>query len=115
MVSRRKKRQAERRSQRSAPGVVRVNVSELAPYNSYGVPTFLQRGYYEDVPFTCKGCGVAQLWTAWQQKWWYEVAKGYVDSTAKLCRACRRREQARRAEAKRVHLEGLKRKRASGA
>ena len=75
MVSRRKKRQVERRSERSAPGVVRVNVSELAPYNSYGVPTFVKRGYYEDVPFTCKGCGVAQRWTAWQQKWWYEVAE----------------------------------------
>jgi hypothetical protein len=115
LVSRRKKRQGARRSKPTAAGLVRVNVAELAPNNSYGSPAFVRRGYYEDVPFTCKGCGIAQLWTAWQQKWWYEVAKGYVDSTAKFCKACRRREQARRAEARRVHLEGLKRKRSSGA
>ena len=114
MVSRRKQRQSHRRFKPSAPGVVRVNVAALAPYNSYGVPRFVERGYYEDVPFTCAACGTPQLWTAWQQKWWYEVAKGYVDSTAKLCRPCRRREQSRRAEARRTHLEGLKRKRDSG-
>ena len=112
MVSRRKKRQADRRSEPTSAGVVPVNAAALAPYNSYGTPKFVERGYYEDVPFTCAACGARQLWTAWQQKWWYEVAKGYVDSTAKLCRACRRREQARRAEARQVHLEGLKRKRA---
>ena len=113
MVTRRKSRQHQRKHQRrTAAGVVRVNVTALAPNNSYGTPRFVQRGYYEDQPFTCAGCGTAQTWTAWQQKWWYEVAKGYGYSTAKHCRPCRRREQARRAEAKRVHLEGIARKRA---
>ena len=91
---------------------MRVNVAALAPNNSYGVPRFVERGYYTDEPFKCSGCGTNQVWTAWQQKWWYEVAKGYVYSNAKLCRPCRRREQARRAEARRVHLEGVARKRA---
>jgi hypothetical protein len=100
-----------RRTHPTAAGVVRVNAAALAPYNSYGVPRFVERGYYEDLPFTCSQCGVQQLWTAWQQKWWYEVAKGYVYSGAKLCRPCRRREQARRVEARRVHLEGVERKR----
>lgn len=68
-----------------------VNVGALAPYNSYGPPDFIARGYYEDVPFTCVDCGEAQLWTATQQKWWYEVAKGQVYSIAKRCRACRRK------------------------
>jgi len=54
--------------------------------------------------------GREEVWTARQQKWWYEVAKGFVYSDAKLCRACRRRERDRRAEARRVHQEGLGRK-----
>ena len=112
MVSRQKTRQRQRRSERTAAGSVRVNVAALAPNNSYGVPRFVKRGYYEDEPFKCAGCGTAQIWGASQQKWWYEVAKGYVYSTAKLCRPCRRREQARRTEARRVHQEGIARKRA---
>ena len=95
---------------RPAP-VVPVNSDLLAPYNSYGTPAFVQRGYYEDLPFRCAGCGMDEVWTAAQQKWWYEVAKGNVESTAKLCRPCRRREQARRADVRRVHLEGVARKR----
>jgi len=93
---------------------VRVNTSALAPSNSYGVPDFVRRGYYENVPFVCQGCGSNEIWRAAQQKWWYEVMKGYADSTAKRCRACRRRERARRDEARRTHLEGLARKRERG-
>jgi Probable zinc-ribbon domain len=90
-----------------------VNEGSLAPYKSYGVPAFVMRGYYEDVSFRCRGCGRDEIWTAAQQKWWYEVAKGYVYSAATLCRACRRKEQVRRAEARRVHLEGIARKKAT--
>ena len=114
-MSQRKQRQVRREARRSTstpPGQVRVNVAALAANNSYGVPRFVERGYYEDVPFTCSDCGSKEIWRAAQQKWWYEVMKGYVYSGAKLCRTCRRREQARRAEARRVHLEGIARKRA---
>jgi hypothetical protein len=110
MVSGRKQRQRKRRLEREKTSPARVNVAALAPYNSYGEPDFVRRGYYEDRPFICAECHTPQVWRAWQQKWWYEVAKGYVDSTAKLCRPCRRREQARRAEARRVHLEGMQHK-----
>src|SRR6185295_17893243 len=104
-MSRQKQRQFRRQVSRTTPappGLVRVNVEALAPNNSYGVPRFVERGYYEDVPFTCASCGSKEIWRAAQQKWWYEVAKGYAYSGARLCRACRRREQARRAEARRV-------------
>jgi hypothetical protein len=114
-MSRQKQRQFRRQVGRDTPtppGLVRVNVEALAPSKSYGVPRFVERGYYEDVPFTCQGCGSHEIWRAAQQKWWYEVAKGYVYSGAKLCRTCRRREQARRAEARRVHLEGVARRKA---
>jgi Probable zinc-ribbon domain len=89
---------------------VAVNVESLAPNNSYDTPDFVKRGYYVDKEFECKECGRQEIWTAAQQKWWYEIAKGFVYSTAKLCRSCRRRERERRTEARRVHLEGLIRK-----
>jgi hypothetical protein len=92
---------------------VAVNVENLAPYNSYGAPDFIGRGYYIDRDFTCEGCGREEVWTARQQKWWYETAKGFIYSDAKLCRACRRRERDRKAEARRVHLEGVARKKRS--
>ena len=66
-----------------------VNRVALAPYNSYGAPDFVTRGFYEDQTFTCRQCGSENVWLAQQQQWWFEIAKGYVYSTAILCRACR--------------------------
>ena len=70
----------------------------LARYNNtYGLlPTF-----YVDLAFTCRDCGIEEVWTAKQQKWWYEVIHGHIDSTAVRCRACRRayREQRQPANA----------------
>src|SRR5688572_6639444 len=77
-------------AQKEAEGVA-VDQSALAPYNSYGFPGFVERGYYVDKPFTCQSCGAEEVWTAKQQKWWYEMAKGSVYSAARLCLACRRR------------------------
>jgi hypothetical protein len=94
---------------------VLVNPDNLAPDNSYGTPDFVRRGYYIDMPFNCKSCGVAQVWSETQQKWWYEAAKGDVWSVAVMCRPCRRKEQARRAAAREVHLAGLAAKRKNAA
>lgn len=74
-----------------------------------GVPDFVTRGYYVKHPFTCIDCGKAEVWTATQQKWWYEVAKGSAWTTAQRCRLYWQRERERRDEVRRVHLEGLTR------
>ena len=64
---------------------IAADISQQAPHTSWGgVPLF-----YEDVPFTCVDCGCEEVWTAEQQKWWYETAKGYIFAIAKRCRACR--------------------------
>jgi hypothetical protein len=97
-------------SRNTSDRMISVNEELLAPYNSYGEADFVRRGYYVDIPFRCVDCGKEEIWTAAQQKWWYEVAKGFIYSTAVRCRACRRQERARRDEAWRVHLEGLARK-----
>lgn len=73
------------------PGMVMADKSRLAHYNTtFGeVPDF-----YLDQAYTCRDCGAKEVWTAKQQKWWHEVARGSVYSHAVRCRACR---QARRA------------------
>ena len=68
--------------------------------------------YYRDRWFTCIDCGKSDLWTAKQQKRWYEEQGGKIESIAIRCRACRQKERARREIARKVHLEGLARKRA---
>ena len=88
-----------------------VNPQALAPYNSYGVPLFVERGYYEDLQFACSTCGKEEVWRATQQKWWYEVAKGYPYSSAVRCRSCRKVEQARRDAARQASAAGRERKR----
>jgi hypothetical protein len=117
-ISARRKKRALKRSAiakavelRNTPSrMVPVNEELLAPNNSYGAPAFVRRGYYIDIAFRCVDCGKEEVWTGSQQKWWYEIAKGFVYSSAVRCRACRRKEQARRNEARRVHLEGVARK-----
>lgn len=71
--------------------------------------------YYEDRGFTCRDCGSAQVWTAAQQQWWYEVAKGSIDSVAIRCRDCRHAERERVAAAREAQRAGLVRKANRGA
>lgn len=106
--------QAKARARRLR-GQVLVNPALLRPTNSYSIPDFVEREFYVDWPFVCKACGKAEVWSAAQQKWWYETAKGDVWTVATRCRACRRRERERKAEARRVEQEGRARKRAARA
>ena len=110
----RAQRQARRATVRPVDrpiGTMTVTLALLRPTTSYGDPDFVRRGYYQDRPFCCKDCGRAEIWTAAQQQWWYEVAQGDVWTTATRCRACRQWERTRKAEARRIHLEGLAAKR----
>lgn len=71
---------------RRPPEAVEADLAILARNNnSYGLPLF-----YVDRPFHCRDCGSDELWTAKQQKWWYEVVGGNINSIAVRCRSCRR-------------------------
>jgi hypothetical protein len=95
-----------------ANGGLAIDRSAFAS-NIWDEPDFIKCGYYLDRPFTCVGCNSQEIWTAAQQKWWYEEAKGDLYSIAKFCRPCRHQEQARRAEARRIHLEGIAKKKST--
>ncbi len=86
---------------------LKVDRDALAPNRSYGVPKFVERGYYEDMPFICKDCGVIQVWRSTQQKWWYEVMKGDIWTISVRCRPCRKQERDRKTAARQIHLAGL--------
>ncbi len=100
-------RRADARPVNRPVGTEPVTPALLRRNNSYGIPEFVQRGYYQDRPFRCKNCGVEELWTTAQQRWWYEVAQGDVWTTAVRCRPCRQHERERKTEARRSHQEGL--------
>ena len=86
---------------------IAADVSQQSSPNAYDART-----YYEDIEFSCSDCGRREVWTSGQQKWWYEVAKGHIDSTAIRCRACRRAlRQAHGGTPRRSHAE---RKQAEG-
>lgn len=80
-------------------GAIPANPQALAHNNTYdALPT-----YYLDRPFTCRDCGVAEVWTAEQQRWWYEIAKGNINARAVRCSACR----YKRRELKRLQREHM--------
>ena len=76
--------QEAKRNKEFPADAVEADVTQQAPNNSYSQPLF-----YQDREFDCVDCGRHEIWTATQQKWWYEVAKGSIYSAATRCRACR--------------------------
>lgn len=94
---------------------VPVDPARLQPYNSYGAPDFVWRGYYVDLAFRCGDCGAEGVWTAERQRWWYEVAGGDVYTTACRCAACRAKARQTKAEARQRSLPGWLNKQAARA
>ena len=69
--------------------------------NSYDPPL-----YYEDRKFTCKDCGAKEVWTAEQQRWWYEVWRGPIYAVAVRCRPCRQKLRRAKLQQKK-HMEEM--------
>ena len=44
--------------------------------------------YYKDIQFTCAGCGQDDVWTARQQKRYFEDQKGNIYNEPKWCYEC---------------------------
>ncbi len=76
-------------------GAISADHSQLKHNNTYGPLPY----FYADKLVTCRDCGKEEVWTAENQKWWYEVAKGNINSLAVRCRSCRENEKGRKEEA----------------
>lgn len=77
------------------PGLVMADTQLLGSLNNSCVlPEF-----YLDKAFVCVDCASEEIWTAKQQKWWYETVQAPIDSQANRCLVCRRARRARIKEA----------------
>ncbi len=95
---------SERKAMAKKPaGAIWADPAHMVSVSAYPVMPL----YYADKAFTCARCGQNQLWTAKQQKWWYEIAQGELQSTAKHCRPCRHAMRAEKNKAKATHYTGL--------
>jgi len=56
--------------------------------------------FFRDQPFTCQDCGVAEVWRAADQQWYFEIFHAPYYETAKRCRECRRKERERKVKAR---------------
>jgi hypothetical protein len=72
--------------QKNHPTALEVDCEKLAHNRTYGILP----DYYIDRPFTCRKCGKRQIWKAKDQKWYYEEAKGKIESIAVECHECRK-------------------------
>jgi hypothetical protein len=66
-------------------GAVRANIQ--AQCYGIGEPLY----YYEDIARRCIDCKLSFVFSAREQKYWYEVRNFLLDSTAIRCAPCRRR------------------------
>ncbi|MEK7952487.1 zinc-ribbon domain containing protein [Luteolibacter soli] len=85
----------------------KINLCGVMPFRD--APTLAGK-YYLNYPFTCIDCGSRQIWTGAQQKWWHEELGAVWERIAIRCRECRRKERARRDEARKDYQEGMLRK-----
>ncbi len=93
-------------SSRKIPeGAVLANKEVLVLYNNSPFPVYPR--FYIDKLFICKDCDSHEIWTAKQQKWWYEIAGGRLEQIAIRCRSCRKKETERKVSARKIHLDGI--------
>jgi hypothetical protein len=73
--------------------------------NTYSSPP----EYYYDIEFECSDCRKKVIWSAQQQKYWYEELGKTINSHAKRCETCRALISALKEEQKR-HMEKMAKK-----
>jgi hypothetical protein len=82
-------------------GAIKANLTKQAPHNSYSPPM-----WYVDQQQKCAECGQEFIWTARQQRHWFEVWKIPIYVIANRCGACRRRKRNEIAAQKR-HMAAM--------
>ncbi len=88
------------------PGGIAVDRNELRHNNTYGALPY----FYMDKLVICQDCDKEEVWTARKQKWWYEEAKGNINTEAIYCKDCRSKKKAHKEKVRGLHLEGIRRK-----
>jgi hypothetical protein len=71
-------------------GPVLVDFDQIEPFAVADLPAFIARGAYEDVDLVCADCGYAFVWTADDQKFWFEEMKSPIHKALTRCTRCLR-------------------------
>jgi len=79
-----------------------VNKAKWTGYGSYDVAP----EYYSDQEFRCCDCDSNEIWTAQQQKYYYEGVRENIYATTMRCRKCRTYNEAVKEDQKR-HMEKM--------
>ena len=74
-------------------GAIRGNVLQQQFCPMCHVPRY----FYVDQHKTCVQCGLPFVFSAAEQKYWFETLHFYIDSVAVRCRSCRRRRRTQKA------------------
>ncbi len=67
-----------------------VDLSRINMGNSYDSPP----EFYSDRDYVCVDCGNQEIWSAEQQKWWYETVQALIYTAEIRCRDCRAKKRA---------------------
>lgn len=111
LLQRRETKKAKKEREELALGLRKRTIIKVDPSKVFSrsvlpdIPDF-----YYDRKFKCVDCGVADVWTAKRQQWYYEEAKGEIEGQPIRCHDCRKKEKERKAEVRRLQLEGLENK-----
>lgn len=63
--------------------------------NSFG---YSVKYFYQDIHYTCAGCGKPETWTARQQQRYFETQKGNIYNQPKWCYECHSKRMKRKVE-----------------
>jgi hypothetical protein len=58
------------------------------PDEQVGAEGYAAKFYYVDIDYVCRGCGRKEVWTAAQQKRYFEVQKGNIYNEPTWCHEC---------------------------
>jgi hypothetical protein len=73
---------------RAVKGVVIPKGSLAADPDKQNDSVFSTKFYYQNIPYSCAGCGRKGIWTAEQQKRYFETQKGNIYNKPKWCFEC---------------------------
>ncbi|MFT4558520.1 MAG: zinc-ribbon domain containing protein [Planctomycetales bacterium] len=107
MTRKRKRRQRAAEQESTPRKSIPADTSKQASNNSYTPPLF-----YKDIEFTCRDCDTEDVWTAEQQQWYYEFAKGSIYGRAIRCGPCLAKVRAAK-ELQRQQMEAADERRAA--
>ena len=84
------KKKSRSKNETIPPGCLKIDVQNLSQksIDNSSISPLALKTYYQDIEFTCIGCGKNDIFTAAQQKHRYEVLKKIIHQKKVRCESC---------------------------